>query len=332
MIVIEKAILHILDLSSGTTVYSDGLLPIEGMVETFLMKHIEKTAGSQEAKKGRFYEDSAFKSLFLSYLQEEVDFISFSKEITHILEDAFTHTEDMMSMDIIVCDAYIDDCRKLVVFKCNNHTGYVHQVSNTGAGIQNEIVHYYAMLPNLTQKMEEYVYVDAGTLDICFVGKRYVLDGNSTFVFPEVFLECEQAHSQKEAVKSITRAAMQVAEEFGQDQVAAAAAAKNCIAETMEQSEELDLRELGGQIFKENPAMRAEYESKVLEDGYHEPVQMNREATIKSVCKHKLKTDTGIELTIPTSYFDNTEYVEFYSDEDGSLSITLKHISNIINH
>ena len=53
--------------------------------------------------------------------------------------------------------------------------------------------------------------------------------------------------------------------------------------------------------------------------------------TLKKVCRHKLKTDTGIELTIPTDYFDNTEYVEFNNNEDGTLSITLKHISNIVN-
>ena len=58
---------------------------------------------------------------------------------------------------------------------------------------------------------------------------------------------------------------------------------------------------------------------------------MDKEATLKKVGRHKLKTDTGIELTIPTDYFDNTEYVEFNNDGNGTLSITLKHISNIVN-
>ena len=52
---------------------------------------------------------------------------------------------------------------------------------------------------------------------------------------------------------------------------------------------------------------------------------------MKKMCKHKLKTDTGIELTIPTDYMDNIEYVEFNNNDDGTLSITLKHISNIVS-
>ncbi|MFC2336455.1 MAG: hypothetical protein ACFNUI_00365, partial [Negativicutes bacterium] len=40
---------------------------------------------------------------------------------------------------------------------------------------------------------------------------------------------------------------------------------------------------------------------------------------------------SGIELTVPVEYFDNTEYMEFNKAADGSLSITLKHITNLIN-
>ena len=45
--------------------------------------------------------------------------------------------------------------------------------------------------------------------------------------------------------------------------------------------------------------------------------------------KHKLSTDTGIEITIPTDYFENTDFVEFFKSDDGSMSITLKNIQNI---
>ena len=47
--------------------------------------------------------------------------------------------------------------------------------------------------------------------------------------------------------------------------------------------------------------------------------------------KHRLCTDTGIELVIPTEFFENTEFVEFYKDEEGYMSITLKNIQNIVN-
>ena len=43
MLVIDKAILHVLDLSSGQTAYSDSEMEIKDSIATFLEKHIEKS-------------------------------------------------------------------------------------------------------------------------------------------------------------------------------------------------------------------------------------------------------------------------------------------------
>lgn len=89
MIVIDKAILHILDFNAGMTVYSDEELPRADSIDTFLYKHLEKAWGSQDAKPGDFYEDSAFKTQLTAYLQDEIDFVTFSQAITKTLENAF---------------------------------------------------------------------------------------------------------------------------------------------------------------------------------------------------------------------------------------------------
>ena len=91
MIVIDKAILHILDFNTGMTAFSDELLEASGSIEEFLLKHIEKSLASQEAKTGVFYEDSECKKLLTGYLSGDMDFVPFSKEIAHTLEQALSH-------------------------------------------------------------------------------------------------------------------------------------------------------------------------------------------------------------------------------------------------
>ena len=78
MIIIDKAILHILDFNSGMTVYSDEELTVQDSIETFLLKHIEKSWGSQEAKPGTFYDDSSFQKLLEEYISGEMSFVPFS--------------------------------------------------------------------------------------------------------------------------------------------------------------------------------------------------------------------------------------------------------------
>ncbi|MBP8599389.1 MAG: nucleoid-associated protein [Selenomonas sp.] len=331
MIIIDKAILHILDFNSGMTVYSDEELTVQDSIETFLLKHIEKSWGSQEAKPGTFYDDSSFQKLLEEYISGEMSFVPFSKAITHVLEDAFTHAEEMASADVIIADVRIDDQRQIAVFKSNSHVGYTHQVNQTEKGIKNEIINHYSIMPNLTQKMEEFAFIDAGTKAVSVSSKKYTIDGNSIYVFPEILLECSLAPSPKEAIKNLSKTAAKVAEAYGQDKVSTEAAVKSYVAENMQESDELDLLEAGKELFPENAAMQADFDTAIKDAGFTEPVKMDQEATMKKVCKHKLKTDTGIELTIPTDYFDNTEYVEFNNNDDGTLSITLKHIANIVN-
>ena len=331
MVIIDKAILHILDFNSGMTVYSDEELTVQDSIETFLLKHIEKSWGSQDAKPGTFYDDSHCAQLVKEYLSGEMSFVPFSKELAKKLEDAFVHAEEMASSDVIVADVHIDDRRQIVIFKSNSHIGYTHQVNQTEAGIKNEIINHYSIMPNLSQKMEEFAFIDTESKEISVTAKKYTIDGNSILVFPEILLECSLTPSPKEAIKNLSKTAAKVAEAYGQDKVATEAAVKSYVTENMQNTDELDLVEAGKEIFKENPSMQADFDSAIKEAGFTEPVKMDQEATIKKMCKHKLKTDTGIELTIPSEYFDNTEFMEFHNNEDGTLSIMLKHIGNIVN-
>jgi len=331
-IVINHAILHILDFNSGVTVYSDEELAPEDSIQTFLTKHIEKAWGNQSAKPGTFYDDSMFKQHLAKYQAGELDFVAFSKEIGKTLEQAFTHAEEMASADIIVADVRIDDAPQLVIFKSNCHMGYTHQVTRTENGeIRNEIINHYSIMPSLTQAIDEFALVDLQTSGVTVRAKKYTIDGNSIYVLPEILLECSLAPSPQEAVMGLEKTVRKVAEAYGQDEVAATNAAKQYVATQLEQEDELDLQQAGAAIFKDSPAMQADFKDAVTDAGFTAPVQVDREATLKKVCKHKLRTDTGIELTIPTDYFDNTEFVEFNNNEDGTLSITLKHISNIVN-
>ena len=331
MIVIDKAILHILDCTTGQTTLSDEMLTVEGCVGDFLLKHIEKTMSSQDAKKGVFYEDSEFKRQLEAYLSDEMDFVAFSRYAAETLDKAISHAEEASVSDLLVCDIRIEEARKIVIFKANSHNGFVHQVVQTDMGFRNDILGHCAIMPGLSQKMDEFAYVDVETREVLSCSKKYTIDGNSIFVFPEILLECGQAPSPKETLRKINQTVKQVSEAYGQDECAAAAAVKSYITEKLPESGQLDPIEAGREVFKDNPSMQADYDQQVREAGFTEPVEVNTDAVLKKVCKHKLKTDTGIELTIPIDYFDNTEYVEFNNNEDGSLSITLKHIQNIVN-
>lgn len=330
MIVIDRAILHILDLNAGSTVLSDAELTLSEGVRQYLVKHIERSLTSQDARAGKFYDDSQFKASMDDYLAEKIDFITFTSNQAKVLEQTLLQADEMKPIDLIICDIHVDDVRKIIILKSLNHQGFMHQIVKNDDGFANEIVDEYAILPGMTQHIDEFAVIDPADDSISVRTKRYTIDGNSIYALTEALLECSQAPSPKETLKTVNKVVQDVAKAYGQDGIEAAAAMKSSIVADLSESDEVDPIEIGSKVFT-NTSMREDYEAQMKESGFTEPVHVNQERTVKRLVSHKLKTDTGIELSIPVDYFDNTDYVEFNHDPDGSYSITLKHIQDIQN-
>lgn len=332
MVIVEQAILHILDFTGGEAVLSGKALDLSENVREFIVKHVEKTVGSQDAKTGTFYENSEFAGELSKYLSDEMDFVAFSQRIAQQMFTALNRCEGIACGDFFVCQLRVADEPKLALLKCTSNQGYIHQVNvSENGGIEIEVMNSTGLLPSLSQRIEEFAYINVDTREVKFKAKKYVMDGSSVFVLPELILECVQAPSPRETLKEINKVVQKVAEAYCQDQVETAAAMKSYIAENLPEDGELDPQKVGEAVFSEHPSMQADYKQEMENAGFNEPVRVDTEATLKKMRKHKLSTDTGIELVIPTEFFENTEFVEFYRDEDGFMSITLKNIQNIIN-
>lgn len=331
MIVISKAILHILDITADKLLLSDQELSLAEGINEFLEKHIEKAISLQEAKCGSFYEDSEFRERLEEYIDGKTDFVNFSKTIAESLNKINSQAKEASLTDFLVLDVNVDDERKIILLKAANHQGFMHNVKLSEQGRENEIVSQWSIMPSMTQRMDEFAVIDVATKDLRVLAKRYELDGSMVFSFSELFLECALLPSARETIRTIRDTAKKVAEEFGRDEIRTMAAVKSAISSEAENKAELNPVDAGRKIFADNPAMQKEFEEKIEKRGLDKTVPVNREATMKKMRNHKLQTDTGIELSIPVDYLENTEFVEFNTNPDGSLSITLKHITNITN-
>ena len=332
MILVNKAILHILDFTSGMTVFSDQELELQNdSVNTFVTKHIEKTYQDQNAKAGSFYANSNFKRQLTDYLEGKLDFTAFSVKIAESMQAAVSQADVADSFDVLVCDLRVEDKRVIGILKCNNKVGFTHQVIQTDAKIKNEIINHYAILPSLTQKIDEYAFIDADSFAIRFVDKKLVVNGEEAYVLPEKILGCSSAVSPSSTIKLVKSITEKVAENHGQDSVAAISKVKNYMVENMETSELLDPVELGKKVFRASPVMQEEYLAEVQKAGIAEAVKVDREFCVKKGRNHKIKTDTGIEISFPVDYFENKEYMEFVNNPNGTISIQLKNIGKIIN-
>ena len=332
MIGINRAILHILDFNSNLTVFSEQELELgSGSAATYLMKHLKRSFTDPALKSGAFNQSSAMKADLAAYTAGEISFVKLSTRIAESLYQAIAQSDKLVSADVLVCDISVNGEQVVAILKCNNRVGFTHQVAQGEAGISNSIIHHYAILPSLAHKLDEYAFVWIVSGEIRFVDKKCSIGGNDVYILPEIVLDCSSRASQKDTIAMVTSITRKVAESHGENPAIAVSRAKTLIIENAEVSEYLDPQELGSAVFAASPLMQQQYLQEAAQAGLDEAVKIDRNLAVRTGRTHKLKTDIGIEITIPIDYFQNQDYVEFINNPNGTLSISLKNIGKLVD-
>jgi len=144
-------------------------------------------------------------------------------------------------------------------------------------------------------------------------------------------LQCTSSISSKEAIKTVSQIATEIAEKHGTNSAVILSKAKNYLLENAEISSTFSPTELGQDIFADSEEMQKEFELQISEAQLPPDVKVEKAFAIRTGKNHKIKTDTGIEITFPAEYFENHDFIEFINNPDGTLSIELKNIGKILN-
>ena len=325
----------ITSLKKAVSVYSDGELDVsDAGVNSFITKHIEKIFEDASLRTGEFADNSGFKYHLTEYIKDGEDtFNALSKFIAQRVYDALTSSDKPEACDLIVCDCIINDLPVLAVLKCDNKIGYTHQVTQEDGKVRNQIINHYAILPTTSHKISECAFVNLADFTIKYKGKKRNIDGEATDLMADAVLECIYDISSRESVNAVKRIAKKVTEENGGDSIETMSKMKEYVTETVEGGEKkyIETDKVADKIFDGRPSMRDEFLQKIEKANVPQRVAVNSYVTKKLASNVKLVTDIGVELTFPAEYYQNSEYIEFINNEDGTISIQINNIGEVIN-
>ena len=221
--------------------------------------------------------------------------------------------------------------RVFAVMLLPRRQAFVHSVVHEGGLTENRVARHDATLPGPAQKVDSYALVDVAGMTVAFNDKKRAVAGSEVAVIPDCLLGCTAKASCRDVVETVTRIVEQVAEEYGSNTAVAMSKAKALVAEKVDRNEYLPPWELGEEVFEDEPAMRRRFEESARESDLPERVPMKRSVANRMAKSHRIRTDTGIEITFPSEYSSNPEFIEFVTEADGSISIELKNIGSIEN-
>lgn len=349
---INSAILHVFDFVSCVNVFAQAELDLSNKnVKRYVTSHAKKMLNNMDSKRGAFADDSVFAPELKAYFQGQREFVDLSVQVAEYIAGELSRMEKAESADLLVLDFEDDpdsEVREMTedeaeaayeargkryfgLLLLESKPAYMHEVNRTDSGaVRNDISRHHAILPNPSQKVPSFALIESKSLKVAFCDKKRTIAGEERWLIPDGLLQCSMEASSKEVFETMTRIVEEVAEEYGANTAVALSKAKAYVSEAVEESDELMPWDMGEEVF-ENESLQKRFEEALVEEELPERVIVEK-AVAKRVAKsHKIRTDTGIDITFPAEYGENPDFIEFVNAPNGLISIELKNIGRIEN-
>lgn len=350
MLKVSQAILHVFDFESGSKYYSEAPLDLENRpTRSYVQRRLRKIVGNAESNHGEFAEDSGFAGELEHYLMGGAEFQGFSVQIAEWFWEELRRAEELEQVDLLVADFIDTDAvpvdanstdaevdaafdgpegkRFFAVVLLPRKQSFVHEIG----GGANEILRMDTALPNPTAKIDTYVLVDCDSFAIDFHDKERSIGGETIQILPDKFLQCTAAASTQQVFTEVSEIVQDVAEEYGLTPAVEVGRAKAAVAQQADREEVVAPAEIGRVVFEDRPDVQQVFEERVREAKLPEEAPVRRGVANRLAKNHKIKTDTGIEITFPSDLADKPGYLDFSTGADGTISITIGNVAHIEN-
>lgn len=333
LIKIHNAVLHILDNTGNVFVPSDKELEADLETSEFLSKHIEKLMNDSNIKNAVFSECSNNMSEACRHLADnEGDFLPVSVYTAERLFEIMTENVDIAPADLICCLFEYAGQPCYGILKLNYKTGFTHFVQPAEEGNTNTLIRYKTILPSESQKIEECAFINLNDLNIKLIEKAYEIRGEKDYYFSKILLNCTTDLSDSEKLKIIDKAAEKMNKKFYDDDFDRAARLKKAVAESIEETGAIEVSAIVRDVFDNNVEIQNEYIEEIRKAGLkEESIPVPEKLAEKKFKSMKILTDTGIEISLPPSFYNNKDKVEFINNPDGTISILIKNVGTISN-
>lgn len=201
---------------------------------------------------------------------------------------------------------------------------YQHELSVWDGKPGADLMQVDATLPNPTQKVSTYALVDAQSMEVFFKDEGVQIGGQLVHVLTDELLRCSSKPGPREVVDTVVRIAGEVAEQLGRNPAVAMAETKDYVSHSAEQEARVTPAEVGEHIFADEPELAERFEEALGAEELPEEVPMRPSVARRLAKSHRIRTDTGIDITFPSAYAADQHFIEFSRTEDGTIEIRIR--------
>jgi hypothetical protein len=325
---IDKAVLHILDTAAGLPVLSERFLALEDSAE-FFEKHIDRLLEDSELKECAFEAgEDPMRELITNSATE--DFIPSTRQMAESLFRIMSENVEIPSADVLFAIFRNDGHRFLGIVKFNYKEAFTHDLSYVEGSAATGVIRHKALYASDTQKIDECVLIDLGNGSIRIKEKKYEINGQKEYYLSNRFIRTAPARSYKEQYKLVERSAEQIVKKYYTGDSLKQAEVKMAIRNNVDKNMEIDIDDLSKDAFHDSPDMQTQYKQELSQKGLTEKkIKINKQIYNELERNHRLITDIGIKMEIPSDLMNDKSKLEFFVNQDGTMSILIKNVNEV---
>lgn len=323
-IILDKVIIHFLDLNMTEAVLSNKTTALDDDINDYLKSHIAKVYNCDDTKKCAFERDGFVKC---GLENPDTDFVKFSQEIAArffgVMQDAGT----IPSGDLIETECRIGEESFFCALLMNYKTSFVHEFRSVADANAINFVKHHGILPGKAAKICNAFIINKDTMDVYVLEKKYEINGVKDFFISPSILGVTDSLSPKTQIETVRKVAEKVYEQHYGKTIDMKPSVAQAIYREINAADDFKMENIYDNFEERFPIAGSEIRQAMsafpINPSETQPVP---DTEYKKIARQVIKSSCGIEIKIPTKVYSNTNALEFIHNPDGSVSLLIKDI------
>jgi len=320
--VIERAILHILNNKDDDITLADFKLELTPRVISLLKSHIDISINDEGTRIAKFQNEiNVVRDNCKRIFDDDENFISCSKEISRYLFDAMKHPSISPS-NFVVCVYRVETEKYVALLKMDFSDVAQTVIENIDGKIKVKIVISGSGVPTDKEKLQKCVFIKTinadSEFDLILLDKQARRSNSDNVVasfFVNSFLHCRLTRSDWDNTKDFKKVTEKFIDKYIEDEEKAQDL-KTLLVSTLRGSDSININDFSNTFFGENEELKIKFRENVSEKLGDFNFTIDKKFVREKLRSKKIRTNTGITLDMDIDTFEDNEKFQIVKFED----------------
>ncbi len=323
-IVINKILMHMLDFEHRKIYHSTDFVDMNETSIDYYRKKVEKALNSPSLKEltvGSLHEMMLRSD---KMIESDEEFIKQAHEMTDKLFALGSVIEEMPNSNVLFVDCYKNGERYVAALKLNYRYIPMSVIDEENIRITKKQV-----LPTMGSPVDEAIVVNVDAKKLFLIEKKYMIDGRMDFYLNAQWIKGEEKLTDKQKMSTMKKVVKKMDDIYNVNDGKALPLMKYEIQERIDTNQPVKPLEIVKKVLESDGQAQEESEIMMKDLGIDEEDRIES-LSLTSMDKCKLVLDDDIEISLPIEEYLSGDKVEKVKQEDGTYSILLKDVSEVI--